>query len=49
VLDNENIIIFADRYYDNGDIDLIFAKVNRKTGIIWITVSVMNQKTGYLM
>lgn len=35
VLDNENIIIFADRYYDNGDIDLIIAKVNRKTGIIW--------------
>gem|GEM_PF-6687252 len=35
VLDSENLIIYADRYYEDGDIDFIIAKVNRKTGIIW--------------
>ncbi|HRX47084.1 MAG TPA: hypothetical protein P5120_06170 [Spirochaetota bacterium] len=35
VLDNENLIIYADRYYEDGDIDFIIAKVNKNTGIIW--------------
>jgi hypothetical protein len=35
VLDNENLIIYADRYYEDGDIDFIIVKVNRNTGIVW--------------
>jgi len=35
VLDADNLVIYADRYYDDGGIDFIIVKVNRSTGIIW--------------
>lgn len=35
VLDKENLLIFADRYYIDGDVDFIVVKVNRTNGIIW--------------
>ncbi len=35
VPDSENLILYADRYYEDGDIDFIIAKVNRHTGIVW--------------
>lgn len=34
-IDSDNIVIYADRYYDSGDIDFIIALVNRNTGIVW--------------
>lgn len=35
VLDSDNYIIFADRYYTDGDIDFIIIYMNRYNGILW--------------
>ncbi|HOP64445.1 MAG TPA: hypothetical protein PK358_02830 [Spirochaetota bacterium] len=35
VLDSKNVIIFADRYYESGDIDFIIVKYNRNKGVLW--------------
>ncbi len=35
ILDSDNYMIFADRYYDDGDIDFIIIYMNRYKGILW--------------